>query len=180
MSNRYTIHLTRSDILKLFSFCILCKDQSRALSHLSEVGYLQSTFLYYPYCVSVCSVPYFGQSSKKDFPRQKSMLRCFTHKAGPWSEKYQNGSDFASLCAVTWENGWTVGTQSWGFCLQIKKTPPCRLLKVDSHCSGVFFQWSRQCSWTWETPVGKAAFPVQMIVKWNLKRAHWKIPQWRT
>lgn len=122
MNNIYTIHLTRSDILKLFSFCILCKDQSRASSHLSEGEYVQSIFICCPYCVSECSVPHFSQSSQKGFPRQKSMLLCFTHKVGPRSKKHQDGSDFAARVAITWENTGMVGKQSWGFCLQFKKS----------------------------------------------------------
>lgn len=132
----------------------------------------------------LCSLPVLGQnmSLKKGFPRQKNVSYSVlledgvTPEVGPQSEKHEDGSEFASLCAITWGNSGMVGTQSWGFCHQVKK--PHRLLKVDHgccYCSDVFFLWSRQCNWTWDTPVGKAAFPVQMIVKWNLRRTLWQI-----
>lgn len=128
MNSRYTIHLTRSDIFKLFSFCILCKDQSRASSHLSEGQYLQSTFLnlsslqkgyfYYPFCV-LCALfwPEFEEvlSKAEEFvtllhPQGRSMFR----KASRWFRfccnlgKQWKGGDRAGVSAFRLKKPHTV------------------------------------------------------------------------
>lgn len=89
------------------------------------------------------------------------MLLCSTHKVGPWSERHQNGSDFAALCAVTWENSRMLGTHSWGFCLQMKKPHPVNFLKVDCVLQWCVFSMVKAVQLDLKDTCGKSSLSCQ-------------------